>query len=142
MNRWRTSDVEEVGGGRFDPDIEEGIAAAVADALWFLARQWQVGEFRGEDAATPIVIEADVTRCRSPSSGPRAPRAKRQTVARTQFGAPLEALVGAASPSPAGPAGLRLRLESGAALLRRLAQAAAPTSLLRDLPARTRRARP
>jgi hypothetical protein len=34
---------------------EAGYAARVHDPLWLLARQWQVGEFQGEDAGTPIV---------------------------------------------------------------------------------------
>ena len=37
-----------------DPHIESGLAATIADPLWLLARQWQVGEFRGEDAGSPI----------------------------------------------------------------------------------------
>ena len=36
-------------------DIATGFAARVHDPLWLLARQWQVGEFQGEDAGTPIV---------------------------------------------------------------------------------------
>ena len=36
-------------------DIATGYAAPVHDPMWFLARQWQVGEFQGEDAGTPIV---------------------------------------------------------------------------------------
>ena len=46
-----------------DEDLEEGLRGAIADPLWLLARQWQLGEFRGEDAASPIharaVIESD-----------------------------------------------------------------------------------
>ena len=34
---------------------DTGYAARVHDPLWLLARQWQVGEFQGEDAGTPIV---------------------------------------------------------------------------------------
>ena len=33
------------------PDIDEGMRARVADPVWFLARQWQLGEQRGEDAS-------------------------------------------------------------------------------------------
>jgi hypothetical protein len=40
-------------------DLENGIAARTADPLWFLTRQWQVGEFEGEDAGSPI--DADLT---------------------------------------------------------------------------------
>ena len=36
-------------------NIDIGYAARVHDPLWLLARQWQVGEFQGEDAGTPIV---------------------------------------------------------------------------------------
>ena len=36
-------------------NIDVGYAARVHDPLWLLARQWQVGEFQGEDAGTPIV---------------------------------------------------------------------------------------
>ncbi len=36
-------------------DVTTGSAARVHDPLWLLARQWQVGEFQGEDAGTPIV---------------------------------------------------------------------------------------
>jgi hypothetical protein len=35
-------------------NLEEGLQERIADPLWLLARQWQVGEFRGEDAASPI----------------------------------------------------------------------------------------
>lgn len=34
--------------------MESGLRAEVADAAWFLARQWQLGEFRGEDAGSPV----------------------------------------------------------------------------------------
>jgi hypothetical protein len=36
-------------------DIDTGYAARVHDPLWLLARQWQVGEFLGEDSGTPVV---------------------------------------------------------------------------------------
>ena len=34
-------------------DLEQGMRARVADPVWFLARQWQLGEFHGHDAGTP-----------------------------------------------------------------------------------------
>lgn len=34
--------------------IESGLQAAIHDPLWMLARQWQLGEFQGEDAGSPI----------------------------------------------------------------------------------------
>lgn len=37
-------------------ELEPGLQARIADPLWLLGRQWQFGEFRGDDAATPIQI--------------------------------------------------------------------------------------
>jgi hypothetical protein len=34
--------------------FDRALRAEVRDALWFLTRQWQVGEFQGEDAGSPI----------------------------------------------------------------------------------------
>jgi hypothetical protein len=39
-----------------DRDLQEGFHAAVFDPLWFLARQWQMGEHQGENATTPIAV--------------------------------------------------------------------------------------
>lgn len=36
-----------------DP-LVRGLRAQVRDPLWLLTRQWQVGEFRGEDAGSPV----------------------------------------------------------------------------------------
>lgn len=35
-------------------DFERALCAEARDALWFLARQWQFGEFQGEDAGSPV----------------------------------------------------------------------------------------
>ena len=40
--------------------VETGLAARVHDPLWLLARQWQLGEFRAEDAASPAYVDAVV----------------------------------------------------------------------------------
>ena len=37
--------------------IEEGLAARIHDPLWLLTRQWQLGEFHGQDAGTPAIVE-------------------------------------------------------------------------------------
>jgi hypothetical protein len=118
--------------GGVDPNIDEGIAAAVADPVWFLARQWQVGEFRGEDAATPIVLEAEVDTFPVTKFWTEDEKGDRQTVARGQFGVPLETLA-EREPITTGPAAIRLRLESGAALLRRLASSGVADSVLAAL---------
>lgn len=37
-------------------DTEEGLRARVADPVWFVTRQWQLGELQGEDASTPVIV--------------------------------------------------------------------------------------
>jgi hypothetical protein len=43
-------------------DIDVGLAARVHDPLWMLARQWQTGEFHGEDGGTPVQVQARMRR--------------------------------------------------------------------------------
>jgi hypothetical protein len=40
-----------------DPSV--GLAASVHDPLWFLGRQWQMGELLGEDAAFPVAVRVE-----------------------------------------------------------------------------------
>src|SRR6478672_8665757 len=42
-------------------DPRPGIEARVHDPLWLVGRQWQLGEFEGEDAGTPLTVRV-VTR--------------------------------------------------------------------------------
>ncbi|MGH8601918.1 MAG: hypothetical protein ACREXR_03805, partial [Gammaproteobacteria bacterium] len=35
-------------------DFDRALRAEVRDALWMLTKQWQVGEFRGDDAGSPV----------------------------------------------------------------------------------------
>src|SRR6266567_4034445 len=51
-----------------DADMQRTISARVFDPLWMLTRQWQVGEFQGEDTGSPVVARvraqsAMVSRC-------------------------------------------------------------------------------
>src|SRR5512145_414110 len=39
-------------------DFDRALRAEVRDALWMLARQWQMGEFQGDDAGSPILARA------------------------------------------------------------------------------------
>jgi hypothetical protein len=46
---------------RLEPDptrhsLAEGFAAGVHDPVWFLSRQWQMGEHQGENATTPVLV--------------------------------------------------------------------------------------
>ena len=40
--------------------FERALRAEVRDALWMLTRQWQMGEFRGDDAGSPIAAKVRV----------------------------------------------------------------------------------
>ena len=63
-------------------------AAPVRDPLWFITRQWQMGEFLAEDAASPAYVEIRsayglLTDWKTPAGSPQAIPA----------GVPLEPLV-------------------------------------------------
>ncbi|MGW0927696.1 hypothetical protein [Streptomyces sp. NPDC002644] len=121
-------------------DLRPSLEAQVHDPAWMLARQWQLGEFLGDDAGSPVWVRvrghADrVTRYRpGPATGPGVPY---------DGAAPLEAL---AEAEPGGPrstaADLRAGAESGQHLLRLLRAADLPadavahavTLLLDDYP--------
>ena len=47
-------DLEPPGGSAAQPDLRAGTQAEVRDALWMLTKQWQMGEFRGSDAGSPV----------------------------------------------------------------------------------------
>jgi hypothetical protein len=104
--------------------IEEGLAARLGDPLWLLARQWQFGEFRHENAASPawVQVVSDVHRLDEwrTIDGEGWQRFDPASM-------PLERLVEEheGGPSP------RLRLEGGLRLQRMLAEAGAEA----DLPA-------
>jgi hypothetical protein len=38
-------------------DLARGWAAELADPLWLLGRQWQMGEHQAEDASSPVAVE-------------------------------------------------------------------------------------
>lgn len=45
-----------------DRDLQNGFAARVHDPLWLLARQWQMGEHQGENASSPVRVDAAISR--------------------------------------------------------------------------------
>lgn len=123
---------------RIEPDVRDAsmagpLCARVFDPLWLLARQWQMGEFQGQDAGTPVqarvrATSARINRCRlGPAEGGTV-----MPYDGTRM--PLEALVERQPVRAAGtddPALLPLVVEAGLQALRLLP---APT------PARSRRA--
>ncbi len=44
-------------------DFSRSLRAEVRDPLWFLSRQWQFGEFAGEDAGSPISADVLTKHC-------------------------------------------------------------------------------
>jgi hypothetical protein len=56
-------------------DVESGLRAEIADPLWLLARQRQFGEFRGEDAGSPIRSRLEVQSARLSRYHPGRPGA-------------------------------------------------------------------
>lgn len=115
-------------------DLTPGLDARIADPLWLLARQWQTGEFAGEDAASPVDIEAEVAwhSVGEVRIGAQAPQKIDATT-----GAPLEARV-ECEPVRRGPARIRVAAEAALQLLRLARQAGADAGLL----ARLQRAHP
>ena len=45
-------------------EFDRALSAEVRDALWMLARQWQFGEFRGEDAGSPVTATVHLSTTR------------------------------------------------------------------------------
>ena len=113
MSWWR------VEGSCRDSQVAEGLAARVADPLWALARQWQVGEFVGEDAASPIVVTADVAHTTLSTFAQGHGKEKGVLDHAVKADRPLEVLVEQETVDD----DVRLRLEQGWLLLRRLAAA-------------------
>lgn len=97
-------------------DLRPGLRAELADPLWLLGRQWQFGEFAGEDAGSPVesvarVEVAPITRFRPGASG--------TAVDIDEVTLPLETAV-ERRPLAGTPAGLRHRVEAGLHFLRLL----------------------
>ncbi|MEO8411716.1 MAG: hypothetical protein ABI478_14205, partial [Propionivibrio sp.] len=96
---------------------DEGLSARIADPLWMLARQWQFGEFDGEDAGWPIL--ADYSIAGVPVIG-YGPGPNPDAAAFTPFAAgdaPLEAMV-EAEPLLAANSHARANAEAGQMLVR------------------------
>ena len=107
-----------------DDEMTEGLRARMHDPLWMLARQWQVGEFRAEDAGSPVLARwraesAPLTRLHLGAIAPNT----NETAARYDVTTlPLEAIVerqrARAADAFDASGSLRLAVESGLQLLR------------------------
>jgi len=108
-------------------DMRTSLNARVFDPLWLLARQWQVGEFQGEDAGMPVMarVRAQTTMLSRVHLGDLPPNTVTQAAAYDPAQTPLEAMV---ERQPMRPAGvddarmLRLAVEAGLHFLLMLEQ--------------------
>ncbi|GAA4728028.1 hypothetical protein [Phytohabitans rumicis] len=90
-----------------------GLAGRVADPLWMLARQWQVGELTGEDTGSPVRVDLTVEIAHLSRYRPGVPDGiAGSPLDRTL---PLEAVVEAEPPAP--PGDQRAAAVAGARLL-------------------------
>ena len=106
-------------------DVRVGLQARIHDPLWLLARQWQFGEFKGEDAGSPVAarVEADsfgLTRYLPRPLPPRGPAAGQPIDTRV---APLEVIVEREPVVRAGGVNLRVAADAGRHFRRLLAAA-------------------
>jgi hypothetical protein len=95
--------------------LEGGLEARIADPLWMLARQWQVSEFRGDDAAQPAAVRISgqntlLTDLKGQAGGPHP----------LPPGAPLEAVVESTPGPDFGAAGLYASVRACRRLVRLL----------------------
>jgi hypothetical protein len=42
-------------------NFKRALQAEIRDALWMLTRQWQLGEFEGDDAGTPVKVKVQIS---------------------------------------------------------------------------------
>ena len=122
------SRIEPISPEGDDRDALAGLTACTADALWFLARQWQMGEFQAEDGGSPIVARwrGHVAKPTRFKFGPIPPNTRSTAPRFEDHGVPLEVFVErqphalTAADAP-GADGLRLGVEAGQHFLRLLA---------------------
>lgn len=106
-------------------ELTDTLEARVHDPLWLLGRQWQLGEFRGEDAGSPVSAAFDVTtdRVTGYALGDATGQSPAAAGGYGDDSPPLEALVERERVRPDGSDGRNLRLaaEAGDYFLRLLA---------------------
>ena len=74
-------------------DLDVGLAAEVADPLWLLLRQYQLGELTGDDAGAPVAIDVSATWSRFSRYRANVGSPAPQAVPLAGSSAPLEAMV-------------------------------------------------
>lgn len=108
-----------------EADMASSVAARIFDPLWLMARQWQVGEFQGEDAGSPVLARVRATTAPLTRSflGELPPNTRTQGVPYDPLALPLEVLTERQRVRPATPNDarmLKLSVEAGLHFLRLL----------------------
>ncbi len=110
-----------------DAEMKTSLQARVYDPLWLLARQWQLGEFQGEDNGSPVQAHwrAEASPLTRYHSGAIAADAQVDAVGYNSHQIPLETLVERelvrpATDATAPPDRLRQAAEAGQHFLRML----------------------
>lgn len=113
---WTRLEPQSVSG-----DPTPGLEARVHDPLWLLARQWQFGEFRGDDAGTPfaVAVQTESRRVTAWQPGNLDNAAAAFPLPERE---PLDPRVEREPMVPGGP-GLRQRAEAGSLLVTALLEA-------------------
>src|SRR5262245_10594164 len=116
-------------------EMSTSLQARIYDPLWLLARQWQLGEFQGEDNGSPVMAcwRGEGARLTRYYAGATPPGTRVTAPQYDSSHMPLETLVEREAIRPApqstvSPDKLRLAVETGQQFLRILAQ----QSLSRD----------
>jgi hypothetical protein len=112
-----------------DAEMNTSLQARIYDPLWLLTRQWQLGEFQGQENGSPVLARwrGQSSRLTRYHSGPITPNTMADAPSYDARRSPLEALVERESirPAPARagePEKLRLAAEAGQHFLRLLRQ--------------------
>lgn len=69
-------------------NFDRAFKAEVRDALWMLTKQWQMGEFKGDDAGSPVFAKVHIA-----TSQLNKYKASNQQVQTFEDSVPLEAKV-------------------------------------------------
>jgi hypothetical protein len=94
-------------------DLALGIAAEIADPLWMLGRQWQMGEWQGEDGGSPVSSHVSAS-----SYAVDSLRIGSKTIPYQAASTPTDTLV----EHDGGPADVAMRAAGGQAFLDILAE--------------------
>jgi len=117
--------------------MKTSLQARIYDPLWLLARQWQFGEFQGEDNGSPVLARwrGESARLTRYLSGPIAPKT-RVDAPNYDSGMPLETVVEREKTLPTNQTSklerLRMAAEAGQHFLRLLDQMRKDRSMSRD----------